>query len=117
MFAPGLPANTSAARLRLPRGLGAGIASGVMVGRGVGLMVRNMVGRAGAWMVARMMVMALGGERRAGKHHQQQGGGKNPFHGMNVAQAGRQRKRIERPASRKERARRGRPGARKRSVN
>ena len=83
--------------------LGPGIASGVMVGHGVGLMVRYVVARAGAGMVARRVMMALRGERRAGKHHQHQGGGKNLFHGKNVAQEHRRRKRNERPEPREER--------------
>jgi len=94
------PAGTSAPQLRLPRGLGAKIASGVMVGHGVGLMVRHVMARARAGMVARMVMMALRGKRRAGKHHQHQGGGKNLFHETNVAQEMRRRKGFESPASR-----------------
>jgi hypothetical protein len=64
-----------------------------------------------------MVMMVLRGERRSGKHHQQQGNGKNPFHGKNVTQERRQRKRIERPASRKQRVRGRRPGTPEISVN
>jgi hypothetical protein len=53
-----------------------------------------------------MMVMLRGGEcRTRGKHHQQQGCGKNLFHGTNVAQAGQRGKGIPYPASREERVR------------
>ena len=53
-----------------------------------------------------MMVMPRGGEcRTRGKHHQQQGGGKNLFHGMNVAQAGQLGKGIPYSESREERVR------------
>jgi hypothetical protein len=47
-----------------------------------------------------MVMMALRGERGAGKHHQHQGGGKNLFHETNVAQEMRRRKGFESPASR-----------------
>jgi hypothetical protein len=68
-------------------------------------------------MVVMMMVMmVLRGERRGSKHHQQQGNGKNPFHGKNVAQERRQRKGISRPASREERTRRGTPAGVKTGV-
>jgi len=62
-------------------------------------------------MVVVMMVVVV--VRRAGecrthcKHHQQQGCGKNLFHGTNVAQAGLPGKGIQYPASREERARAG----------
>ena len=75
MFVLNLPADTSAARPRRSFCLGAKIASGVMVGHGVGLMVRHVMARARAGMVARMVMMALRGKRRAGKHHQEQYGG------------------------------------------
>ena len=35
--------------------------------------------------VALLVMMPGGGESRAGKDHQQQGGGKNLLHGMNLA--------------------------------
>jgi hypothetical protein len=76
-------------------------------------MVDRVVGRVVGRMVVVVIAMALRGKRRAGKHHQQQGGGKNLFHGKNVAQERRQRKGIELPASRKERVRRGRAPTRK----
>ena len=72
--------------------LGPGIVSGVMVG-GV---VDRVVGR----MLVVVITMALRGKRRAGKHHQHQGGGKNLFHETNVAQEMRRRKGFESPASR-----------------
>jgi len=43
-----------------------------------------------------VIVMVMSGESRAGKHHQQQNGGKNLFHGQNVARYGLQWKRIGR---------------------
>jgi hypothetical protein len=58
-----------------------------------------------------VMMMVLRGERRAGKHHQQQGSGKNLFHGTNVARGRRRRKRIQRAASRLEQVFRARLGS------
>ena len=65
---------------------------------------RMMAGRVMARRVGGILrVMASGGEGRSGKNHQQQGGGKNLFHGKNVAQERRQRKRNERREPREER--------------
>jgi hypothetical protein len=35
-------------------------------------------------MVMAVMMVPRGSERRAGKHHQEQDGGKNPLHAKNV---------------------------------
>jgi hypothetical protein len=100
----GSPAKESATGPGRLLRLGSGFVSGVVVAHVVRRMMdgRVMAGRVG--LVLRVMV--LGGEGRAGKDHQQQGGGKNLFHGKNVAQERRQRKRNERREPREERLRR-----------
>jgi hypothetical protein len=57
-----------------------GPGGGAALGPGsvLGVMVMMMVGVMG-------MMVHRGSERRGGKHHQQQGSGKNLLHGMNVA--------------------------------
>ena len=108
-----LPAGIVAPRLRRSRCSGAGFVLGVVVRRGVGsmsVMARVMAARVVNRLVVRMMlVMVLRGKGWGCEDHQHQDSGKNLFHGTNVAQEGRERKRNERPEPKEEREGPGAP--------